>query len=193
MVIIMEKTTERKLLIEILSRLEEGQVMAILEDLGRGTPLGEALYKVLEEDCNWGSKTALNMDELKQILKRELEDTQNYRREFFQELIHFADRAEKTDAQIYNAIGMNRALWYRLRDNRDAKTNKRNVLKMAIFLRLDYWETYYLVNLSGHSFLPGNDKTDQAVSFCIRNKIYEPDRIDELLYEAGERTLFTEE
>ena len=52
MVIIMEKTTERKLLIEILSRLEEGQVMAILEDLGRGTPWGVALYKVLEEDCN---------------------------------------------------------------------------------------------------------------------------------------------
>lgn len=187
-----KKVTEKELLIAVLSRLDTLQVHAILEDIGRNTSLGEALYRVLEEDCNWGSETGFSMEELKEILKKELESAQDYRREFYQELIHFADRAQKTDAQVYNAIGMNRTLWYRLRDHKDARTNKRNVLKMAIVLQLDYWEMYYLVNLSGHSLLPGDDKTDQIVSFCVRHKIFDMDKVDELLAEAGENTLFSE-
>lgn len=186
------KVTEKELLIAVLSRLDKLQVLGILEDIGRNTPLGEALYSVLENECSWDSETASGMEELKAILKKELEGAQGYRREFFQELLRFADRAQKTDAQIYNAIGMNRSLWYRLRDQKDAKTNKKNVLKMAIVLHLDYWEMYYLVNLSGHSLLPGDDKTDQIVSFCVRHKIYDMDKVDELLFEAGENALFSD-
>lgn len=187
-----EKTIERKLLVEIITRLEETQLFAILEDLGRASPFGKALVRILEEECNWNMETPISAEELKKILKKELDDTRNYRREFFDELIHFVDRAEKTDAQVYNAIGMNRTLWYRLRDNKNAKTNKSNVLKMAIILRLDYWETYYLVNLAGYSLLPGDDGVDRVVSFCIRNKIYDVTKIDELLFEAGEKPLFSE-
>lgn len=187
-----KKVTEKELLLAVLSRLDTSQVLGILEDIGRTTPYGEALCRVLEEECDRDSGAVFSMEELKEILKKELENAQDSRREFFQELIHFADRAQKTDAQIYNAIGMNRSLWYRLRDKKDAKTNKKNVLKMAIVLRLDYWEMYYLVSLAGYSLLPADDKTDQVVSFCVRHNIYDTGRVDELLAEAGENTLFSE-
>lgn len=188
----MEKITDKRLLVEVLSRLEERQLIGLLEEIGKEQPLGQALIKVLEEELCW-TQEPLRMEELKVLLKEELEVTQGFRREFYKELIFFVDRAQKTDAQVYNEIGMNRTLWYRLRDNKNAKTNKRNVLKMAVILQLDYWEMYYLVNLAGYSLLPGEDRTDQTVAFCIRHRIYEKEKVDELLIEAGEKTLFSEE
>lgn len=187
-----KKVTERQLLIEVLSRLDEKQLLGLVEELGRDQPLGQALSALLEEEFKDKQKT-LKMDELKRLLKEELEVTQGYRREFYKELIFFVDRAQKTDAQVYNEIGMNRTLWYRLRDNKSARTNKRNVLKMAVILQLDYWEMYYLVNLAGYSLLPGDDLTDRTVAFCVRHGIYEKGKVDELLVEAGEKPLFSED
>ncbi len=190
-----EKITERQLLIEVLSRLEERQLLGLIEEMGRDQPLGQALLYFLEKEnkgIGWMKKT-LGMSELKQLLKEELAVTQGYRKEFYKELIYFVDRAQKTDAQVYNEIGMNRTLWYRLRDNKSARTNKRNVLKMAIILHLDYWEMYYLVNLAGYSLLPGDERTDRIVAFCVRHGIYEKERVDELLIEAKEKPLFSED
>ena len=190
-----KKITERQLLIEVLSRLDERQILGLAEEMGRENPCGEALLQLLEEEADrfpWTQKT-LGTEELKKLLKQELEVTQGYRQEFYKELIYFVDRAQKTDAQVYNEIGMNRTLWYRLRDNKNARTNKRNVLKMAVILHLDYWEMYYLVNLAGYSLLPKDDLTDRTAAFCIRHGIYEKEKIDELLIEAGEKPLFSEE
>lgn len=186
-----ERTIERRLLSEVLSMLGEWQIAEMMEKMGRDTELGEALCRIVEEDCLWEQDAPLSMEELRKMLKEELDAAQGVQREFFKELIQFVDRAEKTDSQLYNEIGMNRTLWYRLRDNKNAKTSKGNVLKMAICLHLDYWEMYYLVNLSGYSLLPRDDNTDRVVSLCIRRKIYDKREIDELLVEAGEKPLFS--
>ena len=187
-----KEVTDKELLVQVLSRLDERQLIGIVEEIGVEQPLGQALVKILEEELHWSEKT-LKLDQLKVLLKEELETTQGTRREFYKELIYFVDRAGKTDAQVYNEIGMNRTLWYRLRDNRNAKTNKRNVLKMAVILQLDYWEMYYLVNLAGYSLLPKDDLTERTVAFCIRHGIYEKGKVDELLIEAGEKPLFSED
>ena len=187
-----KEVTDKELLVQVFSRLDERQLIGIVEEIGVEQPLGQALVKILEEELHWSEKT-LKLDQLKVLLKEELETTQGTRREFYKELIYFVDRAGKTDAQVYNEIGMNRTLWYRLRDNRNAKTNKRNVLKMAVILQLDYWEMYYLVNLAGYSLLPKDDLTDRTVAFCIRHGIYEKGKVDELLIEAGEKPLFSED
>lgn len=189
------KITERQLLIAVLSKLDERQILGLIEEIGRDNPTGQALLRLLEEEVEqfpWTQKT-LGIKDLKKMLKEELEVTQGYRQEFYKELIHFVDRAQKTDAQVYNEIGMNRTLWYRLRDNKNARTNKRNVLKMAVILRLDYWEMYYLINLAGYSLLPKDDLTDRTVAFCIRHGIYEKEKVDELLLEAKEKPLFSED
>lgn len=182
----------KNLLLEILSRLDEGQLFGIIDEIGRGSVYGEELCRLLEEGYNRDEEQFLSMEAWKQRLKRELKADKGHCREFYNELIYFIDREHKTDAQVYNAIGMNRTLWYRLRDNRNARTNKRNVIKMAIYLHLDYWEMYYLINLAGYSLLPGDNETDRIVASCVRHKLYDQRQIDELLCEAGERPLFSE-
>ncbi|MCI9123332.1 MAG: hypothetical protein HFH35_04510 [Eubacterium sp.] len=182
----------KKLLTEVLARLDEGQIMEIIEELGKNSSLGKELCGILKEDGRFLTDTPMTMEEIKDILNKELDAAKKQRREFFEELIYFVDRAQKTDAQVYNAIGMNRTLWYRLRDNKNARTNKRNVLKMAIILHLDYWEMYYLLNLAGYSLMPAQDPTDKIVSYCIRSKIYDCKQIDELFFELGEEPLFSE-
>lgn len=112
---------------------------------------------------------------------------------FFGELVRFLARRGMTDAKLYNAIGMQRTLWYRLRDNPEAHTSKANVLKMGIVLQLDYWELYYLVSLSGYAFVPAYDGADREIASCVRAGIYAPAAIDERLYAAGEPTLFSRE
>lgn len=183
-----------QLLQEILCRLSEQQIASLLIDLGWDSPAGISLRKRLEKQKQFRWMQDISDDfTIQDALRIELESNHNYRNEFFEELIRFVDRAQKTDAQVYNAIGMNRTLWYRLRDNKDARTSKRNVLKMAIVLQLDYWELYYLVNLAGYSFVPNYDVTDRVISFCVRHQIYDTMQIDALLNENREQTLFTEE
>ena len=113
-------------------------------------------------------------------------------RSFFPEIIRFADRAGMTDSQIYNAVGLNRSLWYRMRDDINARTKKSNVLKLVIVLRLSFWEAFYLIALAGYSFTPGADGTDKIIASCLIKSIYEPDIIDEMLYDNRLKTLFTE-
>ena len=112
---------------------------------------------------------------------------------FFSEVLRFAERAGMADSQIYNAIGMNRSLWYRMRDNADARTKKSNVLKLAIVLRLSFWEAYYLIALAGYSFLPGVDRTDEIIARCLFEMTYDPASIDEMLVDGGCEALFSEE
>ena len=119
------------------------------------------------------------------------EDTRR-NREFFAELLRFADRVGMTDSQIYNAIGLSRSLWYRMRDHKDARTKKTNVLKLAIVLRLSFWEAFYLVALAGYAFMPGLDDTDKTVAACLLNGVYDPDTIDGMLASNNLETLFSE-
>ena len=111
---------------------------------------------------------------------------------FFSEVTAFADRANIKDSQLYNAIGLNRSLWYRMRDNVNARTKKKNVLKLAIVLRLSFWEAFYLIALAGYSFTPGVDDTDKIVASCLLNGIHDTAAVDELLDSNGLETLFAE-
>jgi len=112
---------------------------------------------------------------------------------FFGEVVRFTDRAGMTDSQVYNAIGMNRSLWYRMRDDADARTKKSNVLKLAVVLKLSFWEAVYLIALAGYSFLPGNNDTDKVVSDCLMKGVFDPQAVDAALYEKTGNTLFSEQ
>ncbi len=187
-----EQNMYRQLLAAALGRLNEQQQAALVEELGWDTKAGEALRDVLVHDLHW-QEQPLSMEELQKELKRELQGKNVVRREFYQELTRLIDRMQMTDAQVYNKIGMSRSLWYHIRDKKNARTKKENVLRMAVVLHVDYWEMYYLVNLAGYSLLPGQNGTDRIITACIRTKIYDTAKIDVLLIENGEPPLFSEE
>jgi predicted XRE-type DNA-binding protein len=175
------------LLIAVLSALDETQINAALSFIGWDTPLGLRLREILSETRQNSARTN-KFEDVQTLLQAELSQNANIRSEFFKELLKFVDRAQMNESQVYNEIGMNRALWYRLRDNKEARTSKQNVLKLVIVLKLDYWEAFYLISLAGFSFM--TSQTDYVVAFCLSRNIYDPFQVDELLEENGQNAIF---
>lgn len=181
--------TDRELLQTVLSALDEAQIAAVISAVGWDSPNGQRLREILSELRKTIRKNNADGD-VRTLLRDVMSDSSGFRSDFFSELLKFVDRAQKTDAQVYNEIGMNRALWYRLRDNKDARTSKRNVLKLAIVLHLDYWEAFYLISLAGFSFMTA--PSDYVVAFCLSQGIYDTFQVDELLEGNGQEALFSE-
>jgi len=121
-----------------------------------------------------------------------LNDEPLRKEKFFCEIIKFVDRAGMKDSHVYKAIGMQKDLWYRMRNNEKARTKKENILKLVIVLRLSFWEAYYLIALAGYSFVPGIDETDGIIRDCLLNNIYNPVKVDEMLDDKGLPVLFSE-
>jgi hypothetical protein len=181
--------TDRELLQTVLSALDETQIAAVISAVGWDSPNGRRLKEMLSELRESIIKVNAGSD-VRALLQNMISEHSDSRGEFFSELLKFVDRAQKTDAQVYNEIGMNRALWYRLRDNKDARTSKRNVLKLAIVLHLDYWEAFYIISLAGFSFMTA--PSDYVVAFCLSQGIYDTFQVDELLEGNGQEALFSE-
>lgn len=179
---------DRQLLLEILRRLDEGQIKGLLAALQAKPELEAALRKALS--LCWSGEQPYRPQ---QALAESARQSSGQDRTFFQELIRFVDRAEMTDPEVYRAAGLNRTLWYRLRDKPDARTSKQNVLKIGLVLHLDYLELYYLLALGGHPFAPACSGTDLVIAVCLQKGIYDPLEVDSRLYKAGEPTLFSEE
>jgi len=112
---------------------------------------------------------------------------------FFSEVIRLVDRAGVTEPYVYKAIGLNRSLWYRMRDDERARTKKGNILKLVIVLQLSFWEAVYIIALAGYSFTPGVDGTDKVVRDCLIAGTYDPEVVDQMLYDGGLKALFAEE
>ena len=186
--------TDEQLLRGLLAKLSDQQMLGIITDIGPDDPVSIELQERMRTIK--GEATTHTKKENTQSPRKNKGDAQTEngtgKPGLFDAIIRFADRAHMTDPQVYNSAKMNRALWYRIRDNKDAKPRKRTVLKIALVLHLNYWELNYLVNLAGFSFLPRHDKTDSIITQCVMQNIYDADTIDELLHENGEETLFSE-
>ena len=174
------------LLNELLASLSESLLMEIIAYLGLDNPISVELQKRIHVIRGIDFET--DFSKPLAIARRERKHGVG----FFNQIIKFADRAQMTDPQIYNGANIGRSLWYRIRDNKNVKTSKENVLKIALVLRLNYWELYYLVSLAGYSFMPHNNMTDYIIALCAWHKEFNPETIDRLLVENGKKALFSE-
>lgn len=179
-----EIISAEKLLEEIIFALDESQLYGLLTLLGFDTPAG---ITFAEKMAYYKQINHIDLREIPSSIK--LGDAQYS--PLYSALIKFINRKGLKDSKVYNAVGINRTIWYRLRDNKTASTSKQNILKFALVLELDYWEAFYLISLAGFSFLPTIDKTDYVIMKCILEKTYDPETIDEMLRNAGESTLFS--
>jgi len=181
-----KRITDSQLLEGIIRHLDDTQVAMLLEELEEEPALKEAFKTRLERADQ--TREAISPEE---ILKEGIKSSGGQEKVFFTELLRFVDRANLKDSEVYGRVNMDRKLWYRLRDHEDARTSKKNVLKMCIILRLDYWETYYLMSLAGFAFRPYSDvdKTDYIIGLCVRSGEYDPERVEALLEKVGEEPL----
>lgn len=126
------------------------------------------------------------------IIKETLTTTKSFKDYFWDLLI----KSGKTDSDIYNPIGKNgyelidRRVYHKMKEGKSL--SKRNLIKLAIALKLSYEETVDLLSRANFAF-NNSIKMDLVIIYAIKHGCYDPDEIDEALWHQGLETLFSEE
>jgi len=103
---------------------------------------------------------------------------------------------QKSASEIYHEAGVERQYWNSYIQGKTRKINKKDIIfKLAFGLRLDRWETSYLLHINGFAYpVPESfGKREEIILAAIENQEYDRAKLDEQLYRAGEETLFSGE
>jgi hypothetical protein len=99
-----------------------------------------------------------------------------------------------SDVACYKAANLNRQIFSKIRSSAGEKEkdsyqpNKNTALSLAIALKLSLDESYELLKKAGFTFSKSN-KTDIIVEFCIKNKINDITKVNEILFHFGQPIL----
>ncbi|UFU00271.1 hypothetical protein KO561_04780 [Radiobacillus kanasensis] len=85
---------------------------------------------------------------------------------------------------MYKRAGIDRRLFSKIRSNRDYKTSKHTAVALAIALQLNRQEFKKLLEAAGFT-LSHNDTFDLVIQFCLENKIYDMDDVNQALEHVG--------
>ena len=97
----------------------------------------------------------------------------------------------RSDAEVYNTIGMNRATFNKIINNREHRPTKKTVLQLIIGLHLNLKQAQELLKKAGYSFTE-TSITDIIFTTFISRQYYDCKHIDELLDRHGQPTVFSE-
>ncbi len=127
-------------------------------------------------------------DEIEGMIRKDRKPT------FSDTFLKFCDMREAeedglTDADIYNAVSMNRDLFCKIKNNREYSTRKDTVLAFAIALHLNLEQTQELLESAGYC-LSDSIKTDLILKYFIEKKDYDSTRIDGALEHFKQPRIF---
>ena len=103
-------------------------------------------------------------------------------------LFSYIDNNNLKDSDVYHKIDMDRKLFSKIRCNLNYIPKKANVIKLCLSLNLNLMDSNKLLNSAGYS-LSYNDEFDLVISYCIENKIYDLNIINNYLYSYTNATL----
>jgi hypothetical protein len=104
-------------------------------------------------------------------------------------LFNFIDENEKTDVEVYKKAGLDRRHFSKIRSNNDYKISKKKAIALAIALQLNEKETDELLHSAGYS-LSNSETFDLVILYCLENRIYDLDDVNQALDYFHEKTLF---
>ena len=99
---------------------------------------------------------------------------------FSEYLLDLIDKKGMTDVEVYQAAGLDRRLFSKIRSDANYLPSKPTVVALAIGMKLDYDETQELLAKAGYT-LSRNQLADVIVEYFIKNGLYNMDRINEAL------------
>ncbi len=106
---------------------------------------------------------------------------------FSELVVEYMIKKEMTPKEVYTNANLSRQDFSRITS--PGKGVKRpTVFSVAIGLRLNWEDTERLLNSAGYAFR-SSSLFDLIIKFCIMNKQYKVETINELLYERGQNTL----
>ena len=95
-------------------------------------------------------------------------------------LFSFIDESGSKDSEIYKKVDIDRKLFSKIRCDRDYIPRRNVIIKLCFALRLERNEFNKLLNSAGYSL--SNSRFDQVISYCLDNKVYDLDIVNEYLY-----------
>ena len=130
------------------------------------------------------------------------ENAMRFEHSMSQALNAYINNADETmsASDVYGQMGMPRQVWG-THINGQAKhfRDKNDVLRFAIILHLRYWDTVYLLHMNGYNFPKESDEIvritlsyQRSGEYSERNSEERLKDIDNLLYDNGAETLFSE-
>jgi len=101
---------------------------------------------------------------------------------FSQELFNQIDAKDMTDIEVYKRAHIDRKLFSKIR-RKQHLPNKKTIIALALALKLEYSEAVFLLNLAGFSLsISPSMPFDIIIANAIKNKMYDIDSVNELLY-----------
>ena len=97
-----------------------------------------------------------------------------------------------TDPEVYSRIYMDRKTFNKIKNDPDHQPKKKTAVQLASALQLSYDQAKDFIGKAGYAFTD-TSVTDLIFVYCFKHVIYDPDTIDALLYEIGEKTSFSAE
>ena len=101
--------------------------------------------------------------------------------DFNELLFSYIDKSGFRDSEIYKKVDIDRRLFSKIRCNRNYIPKKNTVIKLGFALNLERYDFNKLLNSAGYS-LKSNSDFDLVVAYCLDNKIYDIDVVNNYLF-----------
>lgn len=107
---------------------------------------------------------------------------------FVPEMLRFIDEQKRRDTSVYKAAHIDRRLYSKIVSNRDYKPARDTCIALILALHLPQEKAAYLFGTAGYAFSL-SDGRDLVILYCIHEKIWDIDDINELLRNLNYRPI----
>ena len=104
----------------------------------------------------------------------------NKSKSFNELLFSYIDEKGCKDSEIYKKVDIDRKLFSKIRCSNDYIPRRNVIIKLCFALGLEKYDFNKLLNSAGYSL--SNSQFDLVISYCLDNKIYDLNIINDYLY-----------
>lgn len=108
---------------------------------------------------------------------------------FSEMLVRLVEESGKKPSEIYKRADVDRQIYSRIKNNRDYRPSKDLIVAFALALKLDFPTTKKLLETAGFA-LSKAVKRDIIISFFFEKGIFSVRKLNDILYEYEQDTLF---
>lgn len=138
--------------------------------------------KIFKDSC-FEENVFLGSSNLNNYLEKEKDENK------FQKLLFkYIDFKNLKDSEVYNKVNIDRRLFSKIRSDQEYHPSKETVILLSLSLELNEDELVSLLNSASYS-LPKNNVFDLIIRFCFKERIYDVNKVNELLFEYNCKTL----
>ena len=138
-------------------------------------------FKKLEE--NKKSITHYSLSPSDTILENAINEIKDTRLEpsFKDVLFNFIDKKKLTDPEVYKKAMIDKRVFSKIRTGKSKNVSRNTAICLALALELNQDDFDKLLK-SNHNYLSDNEYFDIAIKWCVRNKIYDIEQVNDILY-----------